>query len=327
MKYFITGATGFIGNRLTEELLKDGCEIHILGRSKKKVELLYGNRVDYFEGDLADFEVITKAMKGCDAVFHLAALAQLWSKNKTESYNANVIGTKNILEAALQNKIRKIVFTSSAATLAPSAGIEIVDETFPLPGEYLTDYEKTKAEAELLCTDYCKRGLEVVIVNPSRVYGPGELNKSNSVTILINKYISGKWRIIPGNGNAIGNYVFIDDVVNGHIQAMKNGIPGEKYILGGVNVSFNQFFKILRSVSGKNFRLFHLPFSMMMAVSEIELFMAETFGKSPLITPPWVKRYMQNRPISSNKAIAQLNYNITSLEEGMHKTIEWLLKK
>jgi nucleoside-diphosphate-sugar epimerase len=153
------------------------------------------------------------------------------------------------------------------------------------------------------------------------------MNKSNSVTILINRYISGKWRIVPGNGEAIGNYVFIDDVVNGHIQAMKSGISAEKYILGGVNVSFNQFFNTLRSVSGKNLRLFHLPFSVMMAASEFELFIAETFGKKPLITPPWVKRYMQNRPISSNKAIAQLNYHITSLEEGMQKTIEWLLKK
>jgi farnesol dehydrogenase len=327
MKYFITGATGFIGNRLTEELLKDGSEIHILGRSKKKVDVLYGKQVDYFEGDLLDFDVIRGAMKGCDSVFHLAALAQLWSKDKTESYNANVIGTKNILEAALLNKIRRVVFTSSAATLRPSAGNEVVDETFPLPAEYLTDYEKTKAGAEQLCYEYCKKGLEVVIVNPSRVYGPGEMNKSNSVTILINRYISGNWRAIPGDGKAIGNYVFIDDVVQGHIQAMKSGIPGEKYILGGINVSFNQFFNTLCSVSGKDFRLFHLPFSVMMAASEFELFMAETFGKKPLITPPWVKRYMQNRPISSNKAITQLNYKITSLEEGMQKTIEWLLKK
>src|SRR5690606_16403480 len=108
-------------------------------------------------------------------------------------------------------------------------------------------------------------------------------NKSNSVTILIKKYIAGNWRIIPGAGDATGNYVFIDDVVNGHILAMESGISGEKYILGGINISFNGLFELLSIVSGKKYRLFHLPFSIILTVSKIELFLAETTGKKPLI--------------------------------------------
>jgi farnesol dehydrogenase len=167
----------------------------------------------------------------------------------------------------------------------------------------------------------------VVIVNPPRLYGPGLLNKSNSVTILIKKYLKGTWRIIPGTGNAIGNYVFIDDVVNGHILAMKNGISGERYILGGENISFNGFFNSLSKVSGKKYMLFHLPFPVILAISKIEFFLAEKFGKKPLITPPWAKRYLQNRPVSSKKAIAHLKYSITPLNEGIRKTIEWLKTK
>jgi nucleoside-diphosphate-sugar epimerase len=256
----------------------------------------------------------------------LAAFANIWSKDKMLAYKTNVTGTTNILEAALQNKVKKVVFTSSAAILPTSLNGEEVDETFPLPGNFLTEYETTKVQAEQLCTDYCQKGLDVVIVNPSRVFGPGLLNKSNSVTILIKKYIDGKWRIIPGNGEAVGNYVFIDDVVNGHILAMQKGVPGEKYIIGGTNISFNDFFKGLSMVSGKNYKLFHLPFSIMLATSKFELFMADTFGKNPLITPPWAKRYLQNRPVSSQKAIEQLNYTITPLSEGISKTIEWLNK-
>lgn len=326
MKCMVTGATGFIGNRLVLELLNHGNEVHILARSQQKVSQLFGNRVTFFEGDLWDIITIKEAARNCDVIFHLAAFANIWSKDKMLAFKTNVTGTKNILEAALQNKVKKVVFTSSAAILPPSLNGEEVDETFLLPGKYLTEYEITKVMAEKLCLDFYKKGLDVVIVNPPRVYGPGLLNKSNSVTILIKKYIRGNWHIIPGNGEAIGNYVFIDDVVNGHILAMQKGVPGEKYILGGTNISFNGFFNTLSKVSGKNYKLLHLPFSIMLATSKFELLMADTFGKNPLITPPWAKRYLQNRPVSSQKAIDQINYSITPLSEGISKTIEWINK-
>lgn len=327
MKCLVTGATGFIGNRLVEELLKLGHEVHILARSKEKVIQLYGNRITFFEGNLWDLDAIQQAMQSCDAVFHLAAFANIWSRDKMLAFKTNVTGTKNILETAFQNKVKKVVFTSSAAVFPPAVNKEEIDETVVLPEKYLTDYETTKVQAEQLCIEYCKKGLKVVIVNPPRVFGPGLLNKSNSVTILIKKYVAGNWRIIPGAGDAIGNYVFIDDVVNGHILAMKSGISGEKYILGGTNISFNSFFDTISKVSQKNFRLFHLPFPIILAVSKIELFLAKTTGKKPLITPPWARRYLQNRPVSSKKAIHELNYTITPLDEGIRKTIEWLKTK
>jgi len=324
MKCMVTGATGFIGNRLVEELINLGNEVNILARSQEKANQLYGNTMTFFNGDLLNTDVILKATRNCDVIFHLAAFANIWSKDKMLAYKTNVTGTKNILEASLQNKVKKVVFTSSAGVFPPSENGEDIDETATLPEKYQTDYETTKVQTEQLCAKYCKKGLDVVIVNPSRVFGPGLLNKSNSVTILLKKYITGNWRIIPGEGNAIGNYVFIDDVVNGQILAMQHGISGEKYILGGTNISFNDFFKLVSTVSGKNYRLFHLPFPIILAVSKLELFLAETTGKRPLITPPWAKKYLQNRPVSSKKAINNLNYVVTPLDEGIRKTIEWL---
>jgi len=327
MKYFITGATGFIGNRLLEELLRNENEVHILARSPEKVDALPKNQVSVFKGNLFTTDVLEKAIKGCDVVYHLAAYANLWSKDKNLAYETNFTGTKNVLEAALKNEVKKVVFTSSAATLPPSQEKEEVDETAPPPETYLTGYEATKRQAEELCREYCQKGLDVVIVNPSRLYGPGFLNKSNSVTIMIKKYLNGTWRFIPGDGSRLGSYVFIDDVVNGHILAMKKGVPGEKYILGGENISFHGFFKTLSNVSGKKRAMFHIPLSLMSGVAKFEFFMAENFGKPPLITPPWVKRYMQHRPLSSKKAIQDLDYKITPLEDGMIKTIEWIKNK
>ncbi|NQU53243.1 MAG: NAD-dependent epimerase/dehydratase family protein [Bacteroidetes bacterium] len=327
MKCLVTGSTGFIGNRLVEELIKRSYHIHILVRSPKNIKQYNSKNVSIFYGDLLNTEEINKASKGCDFIFHLAAYANIWSKDKLLPFKTNVSGTKNILEAALKNGIKKVVFTSSAAIFPPSSFNEEVNESFPLPEIYLTDYETTKLQAEQLCKEYCKKGLNIVIINPPRVFGPGFLNKSNSITILINKYIKGTWRIIPGDGTQIGNYAFIDDVVLGHILALEKGVPGENYILGGTNLSYNTFFEILAKSSGKKFKLFHLPISFMLLISNFEFLMAETLGKKPLITPPWVKRYMQNRALSSKKAEKDIDYSITPIHEAITKTIFWLNQK
>jgi nucleoside-diphosphate-sugar epimerase len=324
MKYFVTGASGFIGNRLVNELVKNGNAVIALVRQPENIPELHIPGVEIIQGDLFDNEIIEESLKECDFVFHLAAFANIWSKDKNYAWKINVEGTKNILEFSLKHKIKRVVFTSSAAVLAPSETIEEVDEKTPLPKIYLTDYESTKLEAENICMEYVQKGLDVVIVNPSRVFGPGHLNKSNSVTIMIQKYIRGKWRIIPGNGTQIGNYVLVDDVVNGHLLAMKKGIKGEKYILGGTNVSFTDFFNLLAKVSDKKFRMFHLPVYFIILISKFELFMAENFGKKPLITPPWAIRYMQNRVLSSQKAVTELGYIITPLSGSFEKTINWL---
>ena len=206
MKCFVTGGTGFIGNRMVESLSEKGYEVNVLVRRKKDFENKF-QKVKVFEGDLFNMEILDQAIAGCDFIFHMAAYANLWSKDKTLAYRTNFIGTQNILELALKHKIKKVVFTSSAATLPPAENMELVDESYPVPDVYLTEYEVTKQQAEQLCVEYSKKGLHIVIVNPSRVYGPGFLNKSNSVTILIQKYIKGKWRIVPGDGSQIGNYV------------------------------------------------------------------------------------------------------------------------
>ncbi|WMJ72704.1 SDR family NAD(P)-dependent oxidoreductase [Cytophagaceae bacterium ABcell3] len=323
MKIFITGATGYIGEILAQKLANEGHTVHALIRSQKKAQKLHHPNICLFKGDLFTKDVIKLAMEGCDAVFHLAACASVCPE--PGSYQKiNIVGTKNIIEAAIDAQVKKFVFTSTAGVMGPSpSASEPVSEDSKRIAPYFNEYESTKAEAETLVNSY-KDKIHVVTVNPPRVYGPGELSESNAVTKLINLYRNGKWRILPGDGKKVGNYVYVGDVVMGHILALKKGKNGERYLLGGENASYKQLFDTIREVTGVNKKLFKVPVSVMMGISGLMVVWAKITKTKPLITPKWVKKYLYHWSVSSNKAERHLGYTITSLKEGVRKTVEGL---
>jgi len=236
----------------------------------------------------------------------------------------NIDGTVNVFEAALESGVRKVVFTSTGGTLSYSHdGMPVDEETNKNP-ELHTLYEKTKAEAEKIAVDYTAKGLDVVIVNPTRVYGPGRLSESNSVTRIIKLYMSGLWRINPGDGTSIGNYVYVDDVAEGHILAARHGRGGERYILGGENHSFNCLFDTIGAAAGKKRILVRLPAGLMKAIVKMITFFSGLFRVSPPITRDFLDKYLRDWIMSSDKAVRELGYRITPLSEGVKKTIEWL---
>jgi len=323
MKILITGATGFIGKTLTQKLAEDGHMVHAMYRSEEKAKTIEHRNVRLFKGDITDYSSLESAMGSCEVVFHMAAYAKVWAKDSATFNRINVQGTVNVLDAALREGVRKIVFTSSAGVFGPSVN-GIVTEKTERKISYFNEYEIAKALAEEKISEYINRGLDIVVVNPTRVYGPGILNESNGITKMIKKYSEGKFRWIPGNGKSIGNYVYVDDVVEGHILALEKGKSGERYILGGNNVSFNSFFEQLAAASGKNQRMIKLPLPLMQAIAYFLSLRAKVFGIPPLITPPWVKRYVHNWEVSSEKAIYELGYEITPLDVGLKKTLGWL---
>ena len=325
MNCFITGANGFIGQRLCERLSLEGHKIKCLVRSEEKFSpLSHLDGVTPVIGDLGNNKILEEGVKGCDTVFHLAAYAKPWSRDKSLSYRINVKGTENLLSAALHGGVKRFVFTSSAAVIGPSPGVEPINEDYPREVPFFNEYEETKAEAEELVRSYCRDGMETVIVNPPRVYGPGPENESNSMTKIIRLYSIGKWRILPGDGKCVGNYVLVDDVVKGHILAAINGRPGNRYIIGGENITFRQLFKILAELTGKRRRLIPFPVWMMRAVAGFMEGLASVTGIPPLITVPWVKKYLNHWSLSSNKAMTDLGYTNTPFREGARITLEWL---
>jgi farnesol dehydrogenase len=136
--------------------------------------------------------------------------------------------------------------------------------------------------------------------------------------------MEGKWHFLPGNGKSVGNYVFVDDVVNGHILALEKGISGERYILGGENVSYQEFFSLLAEITGKHYRLFRFPLSLMLISSGIMALFAGITGISPMITPGLVRKYNHHWKLTSDKARSQLGYNPLPLKEGLTATLRWL---
>lgn len=324
MKYFVTGSTGFIGERLVKQLVAAGHVVHALVRSESKARRMLPASVKLFYGELDDKVAIREALSSCDGAFHLAAWAKVWSKDPDLPHRINVAGTKNIFDAALESGVGRVVLTSTGGTLNSSDGKNPVDEETRRTLNFFNAYEKTKSMAEKLALDYAEKGLEVVTVNPTRVYGPGYENESAAMTMIIRKFSKGTWRIIPGNGKKYGNYVYIDDVVEGHLLAMKKGRSGQRYIIGGENVTYDQFFQVLRNVTGRDRVMIHIPYGLLNFVVRIQFVVARMFGKPPLITPGWIRKYLHHWACSSRKAQEELGYRITPLDAGIRKTIEWI---
>jgi len=323
MKIFITGASGYIGQNLVFRLLTLGHTVHVLCRQKPEEELFTNDKVVIFNGDLLDREAIRSAMDGCQQVYHVAAYARAWAKDPTTYFKINVQGTVNILDAALELGVQKVIYTSTVATLATSNGHPATEDAVRLL-DFFTEYESSKFMAEEKVQQYVAKGLDVSIVHPVRVYGPGKWTESNVISMMIKSYVEGKWHVIPGDGNTLGCFSYIDDVVNGHLLAMENGKPGEKYILGGTNMNFNQFFELLSKITNKHFLLIRIPVPLLMLFGWKEEAFSKWFSKEPIITRKWINKYRYNLDYSCEKAIKELGYTVTPMEEGIRETLEWI---
>jgi farnesol dehydrogenase len=319
----VTGATGYLGKQLALRLANSGHKVHAMYRSEGKIGGLEHENVWLFKGNLIDHSSIDKAMDGCDQVYHLAAFAAVWTRKSDMIYEQNVRGTVNILESALKFGVKRVVHTSTAGVFGPSGDNPNTEES-PLSETHFIHYDRSKALAEQKIKAYVRDGMDVVIVNPTRIYGPGKLGDSNGVTRMIRDYIKGKWHIIPGNGRSVGNYVYIDDVVEGHILAMEKGLTGERYLLGGSNLTFNEFFNILKEVTGSRYFLIKTPLFIGISIAAIMLTMAKLTGRMPLITPGLLNRYSHHWAVSSEKAKSELGYDPVDFRKGLRRTVEWL---
>lgn len=319
MKILITGATGYIGNQLANKLAEQEEEINVLVRDTDSVNLPFGKNINVFKGDITDPVSIDIAMKGCVQVYHCAAIAKLSASNQNIFQDVNVTGTKNILQSALKAHIRKLVFTSSAAVLGPSAARPLTEKDSRIE-PFESEYDLSKHLAENLVREYVKKGLNAVIVNPSRVFGPGPATYSNAVNRMILHMLSKKIVLLPGIGKYISNYCYIDDVVNGHMQAMERGWAGENYILGGENVSYDRLLHTIRGYGAPRNLLLKLPVPLLKGVA----FISRLVNRNSELTPSLITRFAKNRMLSNEKAIRNIGYRITPFDEGIKATIAFL---
>jgi farnesol dehydrogenase len=325
MAILITGSTGYIGSLLTLKLADQDENIRILCRRDPELKEFNRPNIEVVRGDINDRQSLVKAMQGIDKVYHMAAYARLWAKDFSIFRTINVEGTRNVMEAAANAGVSKVVYTSTAGVIGPSREIPMKETDARITG-FFNEYEETKTIAEELVQGFVKDGLFVSIVRPARVYGPGLDTGSNPVTKIVELYMKKKWHVIPGSGEDIGSYCHVDDVVDGHLRAMEKGGKGEAYNFGGVNASFNELIAAIRKHSGVRKTLYNLPFPLMSAVSHVMKGLADVTGRPPMITPSWVRRYDYHWKIDSSKAVNDIGYQIRPLDDGIGQTVEWIRK-
>jgi len=333
-KIFITGATGFIGTSLVRQLLAQGWRVRGMSRHKPVIPPGYEQSAgtlwehpnfEYVQGDVTDIESIRQGMRDCPYVISLAGYAKNYAKDPSVYVKINIEGMRNVFTVAKEQKVEKIVWTSTIVSFGPTRKGVCGDENMPrITSRYYTEYEETKSIAEKEALEWAKEGLPLVIVNPTRVYGPGQLSEGNALAQLIDDYDRGRAPFLLNAGVNVGNYVLVDDVAWGHFLALERGRVGERYILGSENASLREFYKLIDKVTNRHhFKLpIFRPGAMVFAHSQ--KIMAKLTGGYPRITPGWMRTFLVDWAYSCDKARKELGYQPVSLEDGLRITCDWL---
>ncbi len=321
MRAFVTGGTGFVGSAVIRKLLAQGHEVHALVRRGTNTRQLDGLSVEYIAGDLSDTSALYKGMLGCEWVFHVAALYAYWGYTWKEFYESNVEGTRRVMETAQRSGVKRIVHTSSIATLGiPHDGTPGNEDTPVTLDDMIGHYKRSKYLAEEVVRKHVQQGLPVVIVNPAAPVGEGD-HKPTQTGKMILDFLKGKMPAYVDTGLTI---VDVDDVAEGHLLAMEKGKVGERYILGGENLSLKQVLDILADVSGLPRVNTEIPRVIALAWAFVDTGLAYLNPRHiPTATPDAVRASYKREYFSSAKAIRALEYRYVPAREALRKAVEW----
>jgi nucleoside-diphosphate-sugar epimerase len=323
MKIFVTGATGYIGHSLSMKLAEQGNTVHVLVRDEQSLFVPQHPNIRIFEGDIRERASIVRAMRGCEQVFHTAASIKIWVKNSDDIFKTNVEGTSNVLTAAREENISRVVFTSTCGVIGPCLK-EPMTENDPRIIAFAIDYELSKKMAEDMVLQYAKKGMNALVVCPAKVHGPGKVSHSIAANSMIERFLKKGIAFIPSPGTYKSCFAFIDDVVEGHLLAMEKGRAGEKYILGGINITHQDFFDCIRAISEAKGHIIQLSKIKIKGWALLQLLNYTISGRHPFFTFKMIDHMFNNYCFSSEKAIHELGYRITPLEQALQQTIQYL---
>jgi len=321
MRAFVTGGTGFVGGALVRHLLKNDLDVVALARAGADLRQLKGLDVHLVEGDLSSVNVLAKGMDGCDWVFHVAALYAYWGYSWEEFFQSNVEGTRNVLTAAREAGVGRVVHTSSIAVLAPPRQGDTATEDTPTQYEELVGfYKRSKYLAEGIVREFVAEGLPVVIVNPSAPIGAGDWKPTATGKVIVD-YLNGR---MPAYVQSHQNMVDVEDVAAGHLLAAQKGRAGERYILGGENITLKQFLDLLSEVSGLPPVKVRMPHSVALGWSYVDTTLPKFFkGYRPTATPDAVRIGRLHSYHDSGKAKRELGYTPGPVKAAVKKAIDW----
>ncbi len=321
MTTLITGATGFVGSAVLRRLLDAGHGVRTLVRADSDPRNLTGLAVERVTGDLTDPGSLRRALAGCDALFHVAADYRLWTPDPDLAYRVNVDGTRALMEAALDAGIRRIVYTSSVAVLGLRADGAPADEDAPVTlGDMIGHYKRSKYLAEELVRGMVQEhGLPAVIVNPSTPVGPRDVRPTPTGQ-LIRAAAAGK---IPAFVDTGLNVVHVDDVANGHLLAFERGRAGERYILGGQDLTLREILVEVCRLAGQRPPRLRLSPALVLPVAYAAEGWATMTGREPLVTVTGVRLARKRMFFSSLKAQQQLGYSARPASQALADAVRW----
>ncbi|HTR46054.1 MAG TPA: hopanoid-associated sugar epimerase [Verrucomicrobiae bacterium] len=321
MTTLVTGATGFVGSHVARQLLAAGHRVRVLVRRSSNQRALDGLAVERTEGDLCDLTSLDRAMRGVRRVFHVAADYRLWARNPQEIYETNVEGTRRLFEVAAQAGVERIVYTSTVATIAvPSHGGALPSEqTRATLDQMIGHYKRSKFLAELEAMKAAAAGVPVVIVNPTAPVGPGDWKPTPTGRILVD-FLNGK---MPAYVDTGLNVVGVEECAAGHLLAAERGRIGERYILGGRNMTLKQILDALAVITGRPAPRVRLPHAVALAAGYADELFARITGREPQIPVEGVKMSRHRMFVASDKAERELGYKPGAVEASLETAVRW----
>jgi len=324
MLAFVTGATGFVGSHVARALAEQGADLRLLVRAnsdRRNIEDLDAERI---VGDLRNPASFGNALSGCDAVFHVAADYRLWVRDPEEMYRSNVEGTRAILEAARKNRVRRVVYTSSVATMGFTSNGHLADEDSPVGlGNMIGPYKRSKFMAEQVALDAARGGMDVVVVNPTTPVGERDIKPTPTGRIVVD-FLKKKFPAYVDTGL---NLVDVTECARGHIAALEKGRSGERYILGGENLTLKQILDKLAAITGLPSPRVRVPYVMALATGVVdEMITGRLLGREPRATIDAVRMGRKRMFVTSAKAERELGWKTVPVDDALRRAADWFQK-
>jgi dihydroflavonol-4-reductase len=320
MRTLVTGATGFVGSHVVRQLVASGHAVKVLVRPESNLRALEGLSVERVVGDLRNPVSLETAMAGVQFVFHVAADYRLWARRPEEIYESNVGGTKNLLAAARKAGVTRFVYTSTVATIAvPRQGGLPNEETRATLDEMIGHYKRSKFLAEQEALQAAASGMPVVIVNPSAPVGPGDWKPTPTGRLIVD-FLNGK---MPAYVDTGLNVVGVEDVAAGHLVAAERGRIGERYILGGRNLTLKEILDALSVISGRPAPWIRMPHAVALAAGYADQWLSRMMGREPQIPVEGVKMSRHRMFVDSSKAGRELGFRPGPVEAPLERAVRW----
>jgi farnesol dehydrogenase len=322
VKVLVTGVSGFFGGRVAEGLAAAGHQVRGLVRSAPR----WGSPprgAEVVVGDVTDDVAVRRAAEGCEAIVHAAAHVKVWARDREEFDRVNVGGLRRVASAAEKGGW-KLVFISSFIALGPTDGKTLDEETPRDPSPPHNDYERTKRAADLLARELATGGTPLVRLYPGVLYGPGALTAGNHLVNTLLQHARGKLPGILGAGDRRLCLTYVDDAVRGVTTALERAAPGSAYILGGQNRTLRDLFAVFAGATGIAPPRRKIPYAAAEVIGKLQRWRADWLGIEPELTDEVVRIYRHEWAYASARAERDLGYTITTLEDGIARTVRWL---